>query len=529
MCANTPMANNYISCDRDQLYLLPVDIRDWLPEGHLARFILEVVGEIDTSAFHEVHPQWGPGRAAYDPDMMVALLLYSYSRGVRSSRRIEALCETDVAYRVIAANQAPDHGTIARFRARHQDALAALFTHGLALCAKAGLARVGVVALDGTKIAASASLQANATRAEIEAELKALVESMLKDAAETDAAEDVLFGDARGDELPPELADPRSRAARLKRAALELDQKRADKLAKEEAAEAKKIPDRLARAESSRTARRTGNKRPRSLARAKADLKIARQQARTLRKRRQKTEQDAAAKGRKPGGRKPDFSPRVAEAERRLAEAQAKEDAEAAKAVANTTDPDSAVMSTRTGLLQGANAQAVSNEDGIILAAAVTTEANDAKQFVPMVAATKGNLKKAGIKKRVGTVLADAGYASEANLKARGPKRLIATTRSWKLRKRIREEGWREGPPPQGATLIEAMEHLLMTREGAALYAKRSQMIEPVFGQIKEARGMRRFSRRGLSAMDSEWKFMATVHNLMKLYSHTTKLAATAA
>ena len=520
------MANHYIRCDRDQQYLLPVDVRDWLPKGHLAHFILEVIPELDTSEFHKIHPQSGPGRCAYDPDMMVALLLYSYSQGVRSSRKIEALCEVDVAYRVIAANTVPDHGTIARFRARHEEALAGLFTHGLALCVRVGLAKVGGIALDGTKIAASASMAANATRAEIEAELKVMAEKMLRDAAETDAAEDAVFGDRRGDELPSELADPRSRRVRLKKAAEELQRQRAVRLAKEEAEEATKIPERMRRADNQPTARPTGNnKRPRSLARAKADLKVAKRQARTLRKRRLETERRAAERGRKPGGPAPDFTPRVEEAKQRLAEAETKEAEEAAKAVINTTDPDSRLMSTRNGFVQGFNAQAAANEEGIIVAAEVTNEANDAQQFVPMVKATKANLKKAGGKGRIGVVLADAGYASEANFKARGPKRLIATTRSWKLRKRIKAEGWRQGPPPAGATLAEAMEHLLMTKHGAALYAKRGQTIEPIFGQTKEARGLRRFSRRGIAAVDSEWKLMATVHNLLKLHSHMARLA----
>lgn len=522
------MANNYIRCDREQQYLLPVDVRDWLPQGHLARFILEVVPELDTSTFHEVHPKGGPGRCAYDPDMMVALLLYSYSQGVRSSRKIEALCEVDVAYRVIAANAVPDHGTIARFRARHEKALAGLFTQGLALCARAGLAKVGVIALDGTKIAASASMAANATAAQIDAELRATAEQMLSDAAKTDAAEDALFGDRRGDELPQELVDPRSRRAHLKKAAEELQRERDERRAQEEAEEAKKIPERIRRATRQRMARSARSKKTHSVARAKADLKVAKAQARALRKRRRALERQAAAAGRKLGGKTPDFTPRVTEAEQRVAEAEAKEAAEAATAVMNTTDPDSKPMSTRQGFVQGYNAQATANEQGIVLAAEVTNEASDAQLFIPMVEATKANLKEAGVAGRIGVVLADAGFASEANLKARGPKRVIATTRSWKLRKRIREEGYKQGPPPAGATLTEAMEHLLMTREGAALYAKRGKTIEPIFGQIKEPRGFRRFSRRGLKAVDAEWKLVATVHNLMKLHSHLAKLATAA-
>ena len=351
--------------------------------------------------------------------MMVALLLYSYSQGVRSSRKIEALCEVDVTYRVIAANAVPDHGTIARFRARHEKALAGLFTQGLALCARAGLAKVGVIALDGTKIAASASMAANATAAQIDAELRATAEQMLSDAAKTDAAEDALFGDRRGDELPQELVDPRSRRARLKKAAEELQRDRDERRAQEEAEEAKKIPGRIRRATRQRTARSTRSKKTHSVARAKADLKVAKAQARALRKRRRALERQATAVGRKLGGKTPDFTPRVTEAEQRVAEAEAKEAAEAATAVMNTTDPDSKPMSTRQGFVQGYNAQATANEQGIVLAAEVTNEASDAQLFVPMVEATKANLKEAGVAGRIGVVLADAGFASEANLKAR--------------------------------------------------------------------------------------------------------------
>jgi transposase len=210
------MGQNFIACDREQELLLPPSLRDWLPEGHLAWFVLDAVSELDLAAFFAAYRQDGWGRAAHDPAMMVALVLYAYAIGERSSRQIERRCHEDVAVRVIAANQTPDHATIARFRVRHQDALAGLFSEILGLCARAGMVSVGVVALDGTKLAANASGQANRSYRQI-------AEEILADAAAVDAAEDERFGDRRGDELPPELADRSSRRAKLAEAKRQLE------------------------------------------------------------------------------------------------------------------------------------------------------------------------------------------------------------------------------------------------------------------------------------------------------------------
>jgi transposase len=520
------MANHYIASSRDQAYLLPPDVRDWLAPGHLAYFVVAAIAEMDTSKFHRNYSQWGPGRAAYDPDMLIALLLYAGCHGVRSSRRIEALCEVDVGYRVIAANQVPDHGTIARFRAHHEEELAGLFNEVLALCRQAGLAKLGVVALDGTKIAGSASMDANLSRAQIEAE----VARMLKEAAEVDAAEDALFGDARGDELPPELADPRSRQARLQEAKRRLEEERRAKQEAEAAAEAEKLPKRIEAATKQRVARRRPTtKRAKSVARAEADVAVAQAQRQALVERRRRIEESAAKEGTKVPGFEPDLDQRLLQADEDLARARAKEHEEAQAATINTTDPDSAVMKDRRGFLQGYNAQAVVSEDQIILAAEVTTAAGDVEQFSPMLVATQDNLNSSGFDESIGTVLADAGYLSTANLQAPGPERLIATTRAHKLRRMAEKEGWREGPVPEGTPPIEAMTHRLLTRAGAVQYARRGQIVEPVFGQIKEARAFRRFSRRGLAAADSEWKFVAATHNLMKLFSHSKRLAAATA
>src|SRR3954452_23857763 len=246
------MAQNFLSCDRDQDFLLAPSVRDWLPEEHLAWFVLEVVERLDLGAIYRAYRADGSGRPAHDPAMMVALVVYAYCVGERSSRQIERRCVEDVAFRVIAANRARDHTTIARFRQRFSGPLAGFFVQVLAMCARAVMVRVGTVAVDGTKMAANAGLGANRSYAAIRAE----VQRILDEADTVDAAEDELFGDARGDELPEELADPRSRRARLDQVEAELEAEHAAREAEHE--------QRLAeRAEhEQRTGKRLGGRKP---------------------------------------------------------------------------------------------------------------------------------------------------------------------------------------------------------------------------------------------------------------------------
>src|SRR3954453_20936351 len=224
------MPQNFLVCDREQAFLMPPDPRDWLPEGHLVWFVLAAVEQMDLSSFYASYRLDGWGRAAFEPQMMVALLLYAYARGERSSRGIERRCREDVAFRVLAANQIPDHATIARSRARHEQALADTFTQVLALCAKAGLVSVGVVALDGSLISADASPAATRAYPEIRAE----VDRMLEEAAATDEREDAELGEGRGDELPAGLGDRRRRARRLRRCREELEADHAAEMAAHE-------------------------------------------------------------------------------------------------------------------------------------------------------------------------------------------------------------------------------------------------------------------------------------------------------
>lgn len=472
------MAYNFVAGDRDQLLLMPPSLAEWLPAEHLAWFVLDVVGELDLSAFRAAYRDDGRGGAAYDPAVMVALLVYAYCVGERSSRVIERRCTEDVAFRVVAANQVPDHATIARFRATHQDAVAALFGQVLGLCARAGLVRAGVVAIDGTRMRANASSEANRTAEQ-------LAKEILEDAANTDAQEDERFGDARGDELPSTLTGP-GRRARIRELLDELE------------ADAQK------RSYEAQMARRA---------------EIEAETGRRLRGRQPKPD----AFHRKPRQR------------------------------ANLTDPDSRLLRSKDGFLQGYNAQAAATVDQVIVAAEVTNDANDGGQFAPMVSATKANLRNAGARSRVRTVLADAGYFSKDNAATAGIEALIAPGKRDIGRQALAEQqrvavlervergeisradaavelglgrsrvdqlvlARERGLPPSPAVVMLTK---LATPRGRRLYKKRAASIEPVFAQTKHNRGIRRFSRRGLSAVDSEWKLIAATHNLLKLWKHT--------
>ena len=287
------MAYNLLRCERDQSYLMPPSMRDWLSEGHLAWFIVDAVGQMDLREFYAAYRSDGWGAAAYDPEMMVAILLYAYCLGLRSSRRIARALEEDVGFRVVAANQQPDFRTICRFRAEQEEALEELFVEVLRLCHEAGLVKLGVVALDGTKVAADAALATNRSHQAIEEE----VQRMLAEAKAADAEEDAHYGpDRRGDELPEGLGGRRERLKRLKEAK--------ERLQREAEAAAKAVQEHVEQ---------------------------------------RRAEEEAT--GKKKRGRKP-----------KVVEPLPTEEAKA-----NTTDPDSRIMKTRQGYVQGYNAQAVVN------------------------------------------------------------------------------------------------------------------------------------------------------------------------
>jgi transposase len=520
------MARSYLPVDRDQQFLLPPSMREWLSEGHLVWFVIEVVERVDTSVLHARHPNDGVGRRAYNPDMLLALLIYAYCTGVRSSRRIERLCEVDVAYRVLCGGQVPDHSTIARFRQEFADVAVGLFADVLQLCAAAGLASVGVVAVDGTKMAANASLKANRSRAQLEAEIR----DMFAEADEQDAEQDRLFGDARGDELPPELADPRSRAAHLDAARRELERRQA---AREAEQEADRKAAEEAREQYKQSARSKGRK---ATGRVAVELDLVEAEAALASARQQwaKRQADLEARwGEKRGrglGRPRKYSQgwdvakaevRVERARQRVAKRNKQQADRAPDERVNITDSESRIMPSQHGWVQGYNAQAAVNELGIALAAEISQAPNDVDNFRPMTEAIDATLAAAGIVEPVGVELFDAGYCSEANLVAPGPDRLIATSKSHKLG----QMGMTSGPPPEGASPVEAMQHRLRTREGHQLYRKRQHTIEPVFGTTKEQRGYRRFVGRGLATVRAEWKLIMTANNVNKLFNHRANLS----
>ncbi len=494
--------------DREQAFLLPPDMREWLPGDHLVWFVLDVVAGFDLAGFRGARRLGGAGRAAYHPRMMVALLVYGYALGQRSSRQIERLCQVDVAFRIVCAQDVPDHATIARFRAEHERALGELFEQVLLICARAGMGRLGTVALDGTKIAANASLGANRG----ESTLRRMAEQMLGEAAQIDAAEDAQFGaQQRGDELPGQLADPAGRAARLKTMLEQIAAERAERVAGSEL---------VKRAEA-------------RVERARGKLADTRAEVERRNAERARCEQLLRAEGGRglPGRAVPvgehyhvrQATARLAAAQTALSRARqaaAPPAGQPGEVKRNLTDPDSRIMKTRHGWIQGYNGQLLVCADYLILAAELTNEAADVGHYQPMLATTQATITginaATGADWAIGTALADAGYASNDNLTAHGPDRLIALGTRRDLDNAAATTPTR-GDPPEHATARQRMHHRLRTPDGAALYRQRAAIVEPVNAHLKDRRALRRFARRGLTAARSEFRFAAAVTNLLRL------------
>jgi transposase len=445
------MAYNFHPMDRKQKYLLPPSLEDWLGEGHLVWMVLEAVEQMDLAGFYRSYREDGCGNTAYHPRMMLALLLYGYCHGEPSSRQLERLCQTDIAYRAITVSQFPDHSTIARFRQKHRQALRSLFLEVLKLCAQAGLGKLGIVALDGTKMKANASLSASRTEKYLQQE----IERMLKEADAKDQEEDKLYGkDRRGDELPKALRSREKRQARLKACQEQLDRE-------------KELAD---------------------------NERLAKQQERQARE----EEADQSLRGRKP-------KPEESDSERKV----------------NLTDPDSRILKTQNGYVQGHNAQAVVSADQIILAAEIVEQANDQGLLHPMVQQAQMNVEDAGFSDTIVNVTADAGYGNENDLRkvpAGSPKLYVATQKSWKQRKQQQESPSPRGRIPACLTAMERMTRKLLTQAGRKIYKIRGQTVEPVFGQIKQGLGLRAFSGRGLEMCEGEWFLICAAHNLRKLF-----------
>jgi len=444
----------------DQAMLLPPSVQELVPAGHLAHFIRDLVrDELDLSAILDTYAE-ERGYPPYHPTMMTALLLYAYCQGVYSSRKMAAACEQRVDFMAVTALQKPDFRTISDFRKRHLDALGALFSQVLLLCEQAGLAKLGHVALDGTKIRANASKHKAMSYKRMkqrEAELAAEVQKWLQQAEATDDAEDESLGTRRGDELPDWVKSKQARLHKIREAMAALEAEAAAQAQAEAAQQAQAAAD------------------------------------------------DAPAESADDGGAEgatatpsEDPPPPVAKAP-------------PDKAQRNFTDPESRIMKTPGGFEQAYNAQAVVDADSqVIVAESLTNAGNDKQQVVPMtdeIAQNMGRLPK--------ELSADSGYCSEANLEEleqRGIRGYVATGRQ--------KHGTSSATGKRAAAAgshVETMSQRLKRGGHRSRYRLRKQTVEPVFGQIKSARGFRQFHLRGLAAVAQEWRLICLAHNLLKL------------
>ena len=441
--------------DQDQPMLLAPDLRDWLPADHPARWVDDLVEHgLDLAPFLDDYTE-ARGAPPYDPRLMLKLLIYGYSNAVTSSRELERRCHHDVAFMFLTAQAAPDFVAISRFRKRHLQAFTALFTQALGLCAQAGLVSLGRVALDGSKIRASASRHRAMSydrMVRAEGELGAEVQALLADAERTDAAEDVVYGDRRGDELPAELSRREGRLAAIRKAKTDLEAEHAAK------------------------------------ARVTAEQAAAKRGA-------EQAEQSAAG------------------------DEAAATVVVPPKAQRSFTDPDARIMKTSDGSFHYCyNAQTVVDEDSqVILSTTLVASGSDSPQLPGALADLAEALQAAGIQELPATLLADAGYFSEHNVDAvteAGIDPLIATGRH---KHGEQPPAAPRGRIPKGLTPKQRMARKLATKKGRAAYARRKAIVEPVFGQMKVAQDAGRLRLRGLQNVQGEWTLQAFCHNIRKL------------
>jgi len=426
------MAKTYRSYLPEQSLLLPPSLREWLPDGHLAYFVSDVVDQLDLAAIESVYEEDERGQPPYHPRMMTKILLYGYCVGVFSSRKIQKRLVEDVAFRVLAAGNQPDFRTIADFRKLHLKALEELFQQMLRLTLETGALKLGQVAMDGSKFQANASkhkAMSYGRMEETEKRLRGEVRKLLSQAEAADREEDKRYGrDRRGEELPEELQRRETRIARIREAKEALEER-------------------------------------------------AREQARK--------------EGKDPEAAKP-----------------------TAKTQYNFTDPESRILKGGDGFVQGYNTQiAVEPAFQLIVGQRVTQAANDKQQLVPLVETIE---QQSGQKPQ--GVLVDSGYCSEENLKYLDQRRIEGFVATEKQKHAQRNESCKPGPLPMGASRVERMERKLQTKVGAAVYARRKCIVEPAFGQIKQARGFRQFLLRGLEKVRGEWALICMTHNILKFH-----------
>ena len=487
----------------EQTLLLPPSPVDWLPENHLVFFLLDLAGELDLEEIHAIYRQKDPrGEKAYEPRMMVVLLLYAYCVGLPSSHKIEKACWEDAAFRVLTGNQQPDHSRISDFRRRHLGALAGLFIQVLRLCQRAGLVSLGTVALDGTKVKANASkhkAMSHERMLKSERQLEAEMRALLRKAEIIDAQEDGQVGKGkRGDELPEELQRRSSRLEWIRKAKAELEAEAA-------AAKARQHEVQASEAEADAAAEASGD----------AQLgKRASRRARGARKRANDTQKLALQTAEAAGLESPvltgDLDP-VAMPQRQLpTDAIGNPKPQSQR---NFTDPDSHILKGADGWIQGYNCQAaVDSDHQVIVAIGVSNQPSDAVHLLPMLERIQSNTGQ-----WPDALIADAGYCSTANLEAceeKGLNAYISTSR----KQHGKQQRPSRGRPPKDLDARGRMERRLRSKAGQAVYAVRKTVMEPVFGQIKGARGLDRFQLRGLEQVNGEWALMATTHNLLKLF-----------
>jgi transposase len=512
------MPQNFIESRREQGFLLPPDVRDWLPGDHFAWFVIDAVAAMDLSGFYAAYRSDGHGAAAYEPSLMVTLVLYAVATGVRSSRQIEGHCRQDVAFRVITGNLVPDHATVSRFICRHERTLAGLFNEVLRLCDEAGLVKPELVAIDGTRLAGSANSDSTRVFEQIALEI-------LAELRETDEAEDREHGDQRGDELPERLRTPEGRREFFADAKRRLQRKSADgqqpgqeqpddepepgqvELVFDEQRIVSRTQGRQGwRREARRQLEQHRSSNPDPVPRSRLErLLIAAERLE------QELETDLCAnreyelareRRRKIGGHrvggppKPFVAPEVPDGK------------------VNVTDPDSRRLKAREGYIQGFNAQAVVDAGQIVLAAEITNANTDWSHLDPMITAALSEFQQAGVKGRIETALADTQYWNEQHMdEVIANKHVQVLIPPESNSRKTPRPGWTGGR-------YAWMRTVLATDHGHELYKQRKQMVEPVFGHTRHNRGVTRFLRRGRSAVRTEWRLLMATHNLTKLHRH---------
>jgi transposase len=501
----------------EQTSLLPPSPSDWLSDDHQVYFLLDLVDELDLSSILIPAQSKDPrGEKGFDPRMMTLLLLYAYCVGLVSSRKIERACYEDLAFRVLTGNQQPDHSRISEFRRRNLDALRDLFVQILRLCQKAGMVSLGHVALDGTKVQANASkhkAMSHERMLKAEKQLQQEINALMRKAEILDAQEDRRYGKGnRGSDLPDELRRRQDRLARIRQARKEMEAETAAAAARQRHEEAEEA---RAKAAAGRDADAPATEQAELHKKAEA----AAAKARAARDKAIKTAEIA-------GVEPPDLDPLAADAMPRRGLARKADGTPSAKTQRNFTDPDSHLMHSGGSYLQGYNCQlAVDSDHQVIVAIGVSNQPPDVEHLEPMlqrIAASAGALPD--------VMTLDAGYWSEGNADLCADQGIDAYIATGRL-PHGQPPPPKRGPLPRDADAKTRMARKLRSKKGSRIYAQRKAIVEPVNGQIKEARGLRRFLLRGLEKVNGEWHLIAATHNLLKLFrfrrSQQLALAAT--